>query len=205
MPLFVKDDVSILYVHVPKTGGTSIEQFFFANGFRTEYFDNRSKSGFNDYRTCSPQHLHAAPLLMLLRPAKIRFIFMTVRHPLTRVLSEYKMQVRAAKRAIPLSPWFDLAMATYMDDPYTTDNHFRPQHEFLIPGCDVFRQEDGYGQAFVARLSERTGLAFAENKIGNYSADTGQSVDEEGIERIRPFVTQFYRHDFATFGYPLLP
>ena len=86
------------------------------------------------------------------------------------------MQRRTAKRAMALSSWFDRAMTLFMDNPFAMDNHIRPQHEFLIPGCDVFRQEKGYGQVFLDRLSERTGMSFAENKVGNYNTD-------EGIER----------------------
>ncbi len=182
-----------------------MSSFFIANGFRSEFLDYRPEESFNHYRKCSPQHLHAAPLLMLLRPAKLRYVFMTVRHPLTRVLSEYKMQGRAARRAMPLSPWLDRAMTAYMDDPYTTDNHFRPQHEFIVPGCDVFRQEKGYGQVFLERLSERTGMSFEANTVGNYNADERQDVDEADIEKIRPFVRQFYRQDFAAFGYRPMP
>ena len=204
MPLFVKDDVSILYIHVPKTGGSTIEHFFLANGFRSEFLDDRSPS-FNAYRRCSPQHLHAAPLLLLLRPASIRYVFMTVRHPLSRIVSEYKMERRIGRRGRSLRHWLDRSLAAYMDDPFAGDNHFRPQHEFVIPGCDVFRQENGFGQVFVERLSERTGVAFAEGEMANHNVDGGQGVDEAEIEKIRSTVRQFYRLDFATFGYRPTP
>ena len=201
MPLFAKGGVSVLYIHVPKTGGSSIEQMFLANGFRSEFLDDRPGKSFNHFRKCSPQHLHAEPLLMLLRPARIKYIFMTVRHPLSRILSEYKMQVRVAKQPLPLSQWLDQMMKTYMDDPYTTDNHFRPQHEFLMPGCDVFRQEKGFGPAFMERLSERTGVIFDKDEVAHHNRGEGIDVDEAEIESIRPIARQFYREDFTTFGY----
>jgi hypothetical protein len=201
MPLFVKGAVSVLYIHVPKTGGTSIEQMFVANGFRSEFLDDRPGRSFNRYRRCSPQHLHAQPLLMLLRPVRISFIFMTVRHPISRILSEYKMQIRVAKQPLPLVRWVDQIMKAYVEDPYHTDNHFRPQHEFLIPGCDVFRQEKGFGPVFLERLAERTGVAFAGAEVAHHNRDEGVDVDEGEIENIRPIVRQFYREDFTTFGY----
>jgi len=205
MPLFVKDDVSVLYIHVPKTGGTSIEQFFLAHGFKSEFLDYVPETSFNTYRRCSPQHLHAEPLLVLLRPALIRYVFMTVRHPISRVVSEYKMQRRVGKRAVSLSQWLNRALSAYMDTPFALDNHVRPQHEFLIPGCDVFRQENGFGQAFVERLSERTGISFAGREMVNYNVDEGPDVDEAEIANIRAAVRQFYRLDFATFGYRPMP
>ena len=117
MPLFVKGGVAILYVHVPKTGGSSIEHMFLDKGFRSEFLDHGPKNSFNLYRRCSPQHLHAKPLLRLLRPQRITFTFMTVRHPLTRLLSEYKMQVRIDRQPLPLRPWLDHWLKRYLDDP----------------------------------------------------------------------------------------
>ena len=200
MPLFVKGAASILYVHVPKTGGTSIERMFRDHGFRTEYLDDLF-DGFNLFRKCSPQHLHGAPLRDLLRPAKLRYIFMTVRHPMARLLSEYRMQERTANRPMRLPQWFDWMMTLYIDDPYVADNHLRPQHDFLIPGCDVFRHEDGFGPAFLARLAERTGTDFALDALGTHKPADRREIDPAEVELIRPRVIQFYRQDYTVFGY----
>lgn len=201
MPLFVKDGVSILYIHVPKTGGSSIEHFFLANGFRAEFLDFKPDFSFNDYRMCSPQHMHAALLLALIRPERMRYIFMTVRHPLSRIISEYKMQVRVNGEARALGPWVERQFGLYRIEKMTSDNHIRPQCEFVIPGCEVFKQEGGLGPALVLRIEQRTGLFLAHRRIGGENADDGLIIDEAEAESIRPMVEDFYRQDYEAFGY----
>ena len=208
MPLFVKGAVSVLYIHVPKTGGTSIEHLFQSQGFRSEFLDAGPQNSFNKYRKCSPQHLHAEPLLALLRPGTIDFTFMTVRHPFSRLLSEYKMRVRIDREPLPLCRWLDRVLKRYVETPHLMDNHFRPQSEFVIPGCDVFRQEDGFGATFLERLEQRTGMTLSDDEawsITHHNRDTGLHVEQAEIDRARPIVEQFYRQDYATFGYPPTP
>ena len=49
MPLFTKGDRSVLYIHVPKTGGTSIEHFFLSNGYAAEYLDTGGAGSLNPF------------------------------------------------------------------------------------------------------------------------------------------------------------
>jgi hypothetical protein len=91
----------------------------------------------------------------------------------------------------------------YIADPFIIDNHIRPQSEFWIPGCDVFRQERGFGPDFVERLEQRTGMIFPERNVGHGNAGPDLPVREEEIEQVRPAVRQFYQPDFLTFGYSM--
>jgi hypothetical protein len=200
MPLFVKQAKSALYVHVPKTGGSSIEQFFAGNGFRSEFLDANPKTSLNRFRLCSPQHMTAEQLLSLLRPTRIDYIFMTVRDPLTRILSEYKMRLRVAQETQSLSQWVTLSFRRFLEDPYTNDNHIRPQADFWIPGCDVFRQEDGFDE-IVSRIEARLGLPIEKRDMGSHNTDKGTVLDSDEVARITPLVRQFYRRDYLMFGY----
>jgi hypothetical protein len=203
MPLFVKHTISVLYIHVPKTGGSSIEQFFELNGFRREFLDTGPDFSFNGYRHCSPQHMHAEHLRMAVRLSRLTYIFMTVRHPMKRLLSEFKTRVRDDGISTSLSAWVDDTFREYIADPFIIDNHIRPQSEFWIPGCDVFRQERGFGPDFVERLEQRTGMIFPERNVGHGNAGPDLPVREEEIEQVRPAVRQFYQPDFLTFGYSM--
>jgi hypothetical protein len=205
MPLFVKHNVAVLYIHVPKTGGSSIEHFFEQNGFHCEFRDAGPGFCFNEYRHCSPQHMHAEQLRTAIRLSRVTYIFMTVRHPMSRLLSEFKTRVRDDGKPYKLASWVDRIFRNYIEDPFTIDNHIRPQSEFWIPGCDVFRQERGFGPALLARLEERAGPIFPHRTIGHGNTGPDMGIAEAEIAQIRPAVRQFYRQDFLTFGYKPVP
>ncbi len=201
MPLFVKDGKAVLYLHVPKTGGTSISNFLTANGFIAEFGIQPAKANFARYRQCSPHHMHAATLLSLLRPSKIDYVFMTVREPVGRFLSAYKMRVRTKPDMPGLEQWVDQVFRLYPEDPYVNDNHIRPQSEFWLPGADIFRQEDGYGDAVVTRIEEKLGMRFEKREIATNNADGGTKIEEASIARVAPRIRQFYRADYAMLEY----
>jgi hypothetical protein len=201
LPLYTKDGRSVFYVHVPKTGGTAIEAFFNQNGFRVEYFDTGGPQSLNRYRRCAPQHMHAAQIMMLLRPARFDYLFMTVREPLRRLVSEYKMRVRTVGDAPSLTQWFERISKQYVEDNYVAENHIRPQSEFWLPTCEVYKQEDGFGDILVGRLEERLGMTFSQRRVGMYNDDETTLVDAAEIKRVRPLVLRFYRQDYLNFGY----
>jgi hypothetical protein len=201
MPLFVKEDRAVLYVHVPKTGGTAIEAFFLKNGFRAEFFDTGGPQSFNKYRRCAPQHMDARQIQALLRPGKIDYVFMTVRDPVARIVSEYKMQSRTLGGCGLMGDWLERMLAQYAKSPYFFENHFRPQVEFRIGECDFFRQEEGYGEALVERIEQRTGLRIRNRKIDVHNTDTQTVVDVAQAEAIGPRVRDFYAQDCRMFGY----
>jgi hypothetical protein len=201
MPLFLKENRSILYMHVPKTGGLAVDTFFRDNEFQVEFFDGGGPRSFNKYRRCAPQHMHAEQILSLLRLHSIDYIFMTVRDPLARVISEYKMYARAVVDAPPLSEWVDRLFRRYLADNYVAENHIRPQAEFWLPTCEIFRQEDGHGSALTLRIEQKLGIELKHPTIGTHNMDKGTSIDPAEIQKIAPIVRQFYHRDYVMFGY----
>jgi len=90
VPVFVKDDVSVLFVHVPKTGGSAVEDAFADAGWDTHLLDRTSaRHPSRRFRRCSPQHLHAEMLEQLVRLERIDLVLVVVREPLARFRSEY--------------------------------------------------------------------------------------------------------------------
>ena len=202
MPLFLKENRSVLYMHVPKTGGFAVDSFFRDNGFQLEFFDGGGPRSFNKYRRCAPQHMHAEQILSLLRLSSIDYIFMTVRDPLARLFSVYKMYARAAVADVPSLPvWVDRVFRRYLADSYTAENHIRPQAEFWLPTCEIFRQEDGHGSALTQRIEQKLGIELKHRTIGTLNKDKDTSIDPADIEKIAPLVRQFYHRDYLMFGY----
>ena len=205
MPIFYKDNIKILYVHVPKTGGTAIELFFEENGFKIAYLDRgqgEDRGLLNRSRLCSPQHMESAILARLFRFSSFDYIFMTVRHPLGRIISEYKMRA-SEKRELPeINLWIRRSLRNYNDNPYLLDNHLRPQSEFWVPGCEVFKQEDGFDSAWIDHISRRVSCRFAERKVKVAMKFDIQSAGEADLEGDSiKLLKEFYKTDYMMFGY----
>jgi hypothetical protein len=206
VPVFIKDQRYVLFPHVPKTGGTSIERLFQHNGWRMHLRDAKVGKGRLHYvRRCSPQHLHAAVLRELIDLSRVDLCFMVVRDPIARFRSEYAMRQKDPTKSDPASvdDWAGRILARYDRNPYTLDNHIRPQHEFLLPDTEVFRLEDGL-DAMMASLNERHDLGVptevghrlkSKDRHGLASRDVQLSPDLEA--RLR----DLYAEDYRQFGF----
>jgi hypothetical protein len=174
---------------------------FERNDFRAEHLDTGGPKSLNMLRRCPPQHMDAAQITAILRPSEFDFTFMTVRDPLARLLSEYKMRFRSKNGAPPLPVWVERMFKRYIDNPYIAENHIRPQCAFWLPNCEVYRQEDRHGDALVQRIEERLELSLAHRTIGGYNLDEDTPIDRAEIARVETLVRQFYRQDYLMFGY----
>jgi hypothetical protein len=203
MPVFHRGELKVLYIHVPRTGGTSIELFFEKNGFKTEYLDRGQTSDtLNRVRTCSPQHMDADILKKIFKISAFSYIFMTVRHPLERLLSAYRFRASQEKSIPDLTTWTGTMLRAYADNPYVLDNHIRPQSDFWVHGCEVFRQEIGFGPSWVRKISERLQTDFVESAMDTAmrypsrpDQETTLGADCAALSR------HFYRNDYSLFEY----
>ena len=208
MPIFTRDDRRVLFVHVPKTGGTSIERHFTAADWTMHHRSTPKKQPalFPAYR-CSPQHWHGALLSELFRLDRFEARFLVVRDPIARFRSEYVMRNTADPRtdAASVEAWAERALKRYAANPYVHDNHLRPQSEFLVEDCEVYRLEDGL-EAAVADLNTRFDLGLGPQVPRSFHSEKRAGVSSSDVE-ISPGLAErladFYRSDYDRFGYPL--
>jgi len=207
MPVFRKGGKNILFIHVPKCGGTSVENAFRDAGYRIDYLDRKiGHDSLNHLRTCSPQHLHAEPLRQQLRVERFELVFMIVREPLARFRSEYvylhRKKKTVSRAATDVSAWAHRTLRAYAKNPYIVDNHLRPQHEFWMPEAVVYRMEDGL-DAMMADLNHRFHLGVEPAERALYSkTEVGFSSSEVEVDdALKDELRAFYRADFARFGY----
>lgn len=220
MPVFLKDGRSVLFVHIPKTGGTSLEKLFTRSGWAMEgrVTPNTDADLYRRLR-CSPQHFHLALLEQVFRLDRFDLVFLVTRDPVARFRSEYVMRNASphfqppskqpdgsiSTEPGPVSQFWDWAMARYDLDPYTLDNHLRPQSEFLVPGAEVYRMEDGL-DAVAADLNGRFDLglegdlphALRSRRLAGVRS-SNVAVSPALLERIG----EFYRSDYERLGYAL--
>lgn len=127
MPFIEVDGKRVLFIHIPKTGGTSVEAWL-----RTQGPLWLHSIGGPAVSRCTPQHYRLADIEHVLGEGYFDYAFAIVRDPYERLASEYKM--RAAQQesgfwkvAQPFSYWAEVNLAKQKDHAFQWDNHLRPQ------------------------------------------------------------------------------
>lgn len=198
MPAFRVGNKLILFIHIPKTGGTSIKSWLASHAPESLYQKQRP-----EVFPCVPQHFHAEVLDTLFAPGFFDYSFCVTRNPYARILSEYNYRINEPRLKNKLLPkpsferWLKSALSTFEKNGFVHSNHVRPQHEFLIKGTEAFRLEDGL-EPLQNRLAELTGIPL-EDQIAtkNRSIKRETVISDVAAAQIR----EFYAADFERFGY----
>lgn len=202
MPVFVKDERRVLFVHVPKTGGTAVEDAFREDGWEAHFLDRTSRRHpVQQLRRCSPQHMHAALLEQTLRLDRLDLGFTVVREPLARFRSEYLWRHREDPEldAKEVERWGRRVLEKFTQDPFVRDNHIRPQSEFVLDDTRVHRYEDGL-QAAVDDVYRSLGLHGAAT-VPRPPKPPVSSAEVPLTPELTALLRDFYRPDFERFGY----
>ena len=207
MPVFQLEQKNVVFVHIPKTGGSSIDDWLFDFAGCTRMLF--SPQPLPDM-TATPQHICYQTIVGLLGPQiAIDYSFAVVRNPFKRLESEYKYRLDLGLLAGHANPeslfpeWVAYALDKARSTPHMLDNHLRPQSYFVAPEVDIFKFEDGLNEASQA-ISQRLGLtgqllpAVPNTKI---SKKRHLQWNANSIERVQ----QFYATDFTQFGYSAEP
>lgn len=213
MPYFNNNDINLLFIHIPKTGGTSLE-YYFSSKFKIP-LNNNSLYGYINYKSLSDanmeiksslQHITHNQITRYSNIFQIHFdnikIITIVRNPYHRIISDlffyHLINTNTSKQEV-----FDIIIKYLRADPTTYDNHNIPQYKFitnnkgeLIPNIHILRTESltddmkkiGYDD-FDVRAQVNPSSA-ARNNYNNY-------LNNEIIE----IINEFYHLDFLLFDY----
>ena len=194
---------TFLFIHIPKTGGTTIEKFFQSIGLKP-YGVPENYWFVRQYMRVPPAHFDIKILDTLFSLDKI-YSFAVVRDPLDRSISDFKWARSKSPSAeifknMGFEEFISYAWDRYKNDEYFLANHIKPQSLFISEKVTkVFRFEDGLEKAVLSVLSS-LGL---ELKIHlklptlNKSAGTAPNVSE----RAKALVRDMYKSDYENFGY----
>ena len=206
VPVFTQHDRSVLFVHIPKAAGSTLERLFVRSGWAMALRETRkTHPQLMSVRRCSPQHYHAALLEQLFAVDRFDAVFTVTREPVSRFRSEYLMRnhKNPSTDAASVDAWADQVLARREDDPYALDNHLRPQHEFVLPAAQVYRLEDVLESA-VADLNQRFDLALTTTIPQALTSVRRAGVSSSSLElsdRLHATLRRVYAEDFARFGY----
>jgi len=144
--------------------------------------------------------MHAALIKHLFRLEEISFIFMTVRDPVKRAISEYRMRANIVGSPDSLKNWFQGISRAYLSDNFIAENHIRPQSEFWLPTCDIYRQENGF-KGLTERIEERVNMKLQYRDIPFHGQSEKAAPAFADDEQAVPLIRQFYSDDYLKFGY----
>ncbi|WP_299743953.1 sulfotransferase family 2 domain-containing protein [uncultured Tateyamaria sp.] len=190
MPLVRLDKTLIFFVHIPKTGGASVDRYLSKVGNIALW-----TPGTMQWSKCSPQHIHAELHTRMIPRGFYQHGFTILRDPVARMISEYRYRAmrRQSDRALPeFDIWAIRMLQRYESNPYVLDNHIRPQSEFVSDGLKLFRYEDGLDPVF-DWIDEIGGHAALPRKWHNRSS--GPQV--EPSKDVADLIREFYAQDIA--------
>ena len=205
--LFIKDKQSILFLHVPKCGGSSIDKIFKTNGY-SAVLEMRGLAQ-QDCLIASPQHQISENLKSLVNMKKLEEIFIVVRNPYKRMISEYNWNFRDEElyEKPEINSWIIESLEKASRDASYADNHFRPSLDFIDTNfpCKIFKLEDGIEfviEYFLRKHGsvDRIDIPIEKNAKKFLNSSTEPRLSETTISAIN----QFYKHDFEAFGYEMI-
>lgn len=205
MPVFVKGDKKILFIHIPKAGGSSIEAAFRKSGFFMHFHDHGPKkiNSINPFMKCSPQHFYAEQINNIFNLNSFDEIFTIVRHPEKRFLSEFAMRYPLLEK--PTIENIDVFLKKCTDDyhknPFVYDNHIRPQSEFIVHSTKIFKLEEGMDKIQNYFYEKHKIELKIEKKLSSSKLKIGESSKLPINNIIKEQVNTFYKKDFELFKY----
>ena len=206
MPVVKIDGRLVYFSHVPKAAGSSVETYLARRGGVVALRDTRwgKQPLLRRWTATSPQHVDATQFARLFPDGFFDHLFMVVRHPEDRILSEYRFRAERRRRdtRAPFSEWLRFATRAARRDPYMMDGHVRPQIDFRCgPACRAFRLEDGLAD-FVAWLDEALG---APGEAFGVRSNATKPLEVAMAREDRALIEAFYAEDYDAFGYERRP
>lgn len=135
MPFYTKNNKTIFFSHIPKTGGSSVDRYFVRGNYNRTFFGGSN--------TKSLQHRHTLDEDLIEEKTKYDIIyeFTVFRNPLERLLSEFFMRsmVHKNKTDEDFHKFTLNILNQYEINNHINDNHIRPQVEFINLNMDIFK------------------------------------------------------------------
>lgn len=202
MPLASNSKHTIFFAHVPKCGGSSVEDYLVRRFGGPLSIRNRRDAWAKPRRgiITSASHISATDLEYFL-PANLTYSFALVRDPIERALSQYRFQTGTSKTSrLSFSAWLNVMIRCARMDPRVYENHIRPQSDLVPADTEFFRLEEGF-DSLIARLDEVTGTKCPEIEVGHFLNRKTSMAEIRPSRQDIQLLQEFYAVDFDRFGY----
>jgi len=207
MPYFKNSEINLLLIHIPKTGGTSIEQYF-SKKFSIKLDSNSlcwaSTKDILPHKDLSLQHL-TYNIIMKYKDAfnidtnKLKIISV-VRNPYERIMSDLFYFKLINKESSRQKAYEELQKIILNLDNPIYDNHFKPQYKFLIDAnrhivknIKIFKTE--------SLTADMHAYGFTDfNRYSNTNEYKINYMDYLNNDTIK-LINTYYTKDFELFNY----
>ena len=195
MPYFEKGGRRILFVHIPKTGGTSVEEFL-------------KKNHWKEYKRKPPgiYNMHSTPDIWE-NWGNFEYIFTVVREPIERLESEFGGWLVNEHQNLLLSMMNGHTVRTdFLKQIFNENkihpekfyskygNHIRPQVDFITKDVDIYYFPEGLKklrQKLIENFDCNKNISLPHHKKGVFKP----VFNEEQIILIK----EYYKKDYETF------
>ena len=199
MPFVNANGKNIFFAHVPKTGGSSVEDYLYRRFGPLSIIDKNKREGVRGTGLIVPStHLTTVDLAELL-PRDLAHSFTVVREPMARMMSEYRYQSGVSRMSrMGFSTWLHIMIAAAQIEPRVYENHIRPQSDLVPEGCEIFRLEDSFDPV-ISWLDTVTGSTEPEINVGHLLKRKHETItpSRQDVD----LVTRYYAIDYERFGY----
>ena len=198
----------ILFIHIPKTGGTVIEEELRKQCTQRLYSGLRNGDTEYPYNNVSLQHQYYVDLYNGSDVLDIKFtpqlkLFAVVRNPYDRVISDLFFNGLISKESTA-DYVSNIIRRHYLHrNDYSIDGHNRPQYKYvidekgnLVESIKIFKCEE------LNASNEEINKYLSVNidiKRDNVNKDYSRYINQESIE----LINDFYKRDFTMFGYEM--
>lgn len=218
----------ILFLHIPKTGGTSVENYFYSKYAQKIQRNYLSLYGTKYGYTTALQHMTYREIKVAVDGGRDnifkRFdlsspklvIITIVRNPYHRVLSELFSTRRLPLIGTVSSDYVESAIDKYLNDPSTPppgdNNHRLPQWNFFIDAIHDIESARAEGRAHprliilqTEQLTEQmqdlgfTDFAQNYNRSSPFVREAATSYDDLLTDAARSKIAGFYKEDVEFF------
>ena len=204
MPYFYvqNKNVNLLLIHIPKTGGTSLENYF-SKKYNVLLNANALFSAAGRHNGASLQHQTYNDIVETPSKFKINYdnleVLAAVRNPYSRLVSDLWFNKLIQDNATP-EQVYEVIKNKFLVATKTFDNHNLPQHVFitgrdgaLIPGLKLIKQE--------SLTKDMISLGYSDfNLHANASKSKRHFMDLLNPASIH-LINTWYEKDFLLFGY----
>lgn len=194
MPIFLKN--KILFIHIPKNGGTSIEIYMKTLGDKMDLWKHGNFKNF--YLFHSEQHCTFKEIVNIKKYNPEYRTFSVIRHPIDRVVSEYNYLINVGRKFEDFNSFLDL---------FLNKENYRKFDNHNLSNFDYLSNEDGEipDEIKIFKFFDAEGISnfigFKNKKIGHHNSMTKmiKEINNEQKERI----LDFYKDDIHCFDFDI--
>lgn len=205
MPIFKASNKVIYFAHVPKCGGSSVEEYLKVRFGSLAFIDQDyySLPSSQRWTNSSAQHISIDALERLFPSGFFDASFAVVRHPVDRLVSAYhhlRDNLKTLDQSDVFSNWLADFEQALKNNPLIYDGHVRPMAVMVPTNAMVFRLEDGLDQV-VSYLDELVGARAETIRMKRLLVRNTSIPKVVPSENDIATIERIYARDFERFGY----